>query len=1094
MNKPLRILLVEDSEDDALLMIRELKRGGYDPVFERVETAEAMRAALEQRPWDLVISDYLLPKFSGLAALSLVNESDLDLPFIIVSGNIGEDIAVNAMRAGAHDYLIKGNLTRLIPAVERELRDAETRRERRTVEDQLKLTRQRLFETLETIREGFFLLDRDWRFTYVNAEAAKLWRKGREELTNRSIWDFAPEAVGSSFDEQCHKAVREQVPVRFEAHSPVLDLWVEVRAYPTAGGLAVYFHDITERKQAGEKVGRLNRLYSVLSKANEAIIRSHDPVELYHQICRITVEEGFFKMAWIGIIEPSTRKVEPVARFGDDDGYLDGISIFADDGPEGKGPTGRAAAQGVPDICGDIEHDDRMLPWREKALQHGLHSSSAFPLRSGNAVIGAFTIYAGQPQFFSDEEIHLLSSLAADISFAIDSLNNDRKRREAEDALRLANAYNRSLIEANLDPLVTIGADGTITDANAAAESATGRGREELLGTDFSDYFTEPARARAGYLQVFREGSVRDYALEIRRNNGETTPVLYNSTLYRDDTGKVIGIVAAARDVTKLKEAELRNTVTNNLLELFTRSYSRKEYLDAAVEIIRSWCRCRGVGMRLTNRDGNIPYASCAGYDAAFIESENMISLDRDQCACSRVALGALDPLDASAMTQNGSLYYHDAVAFMNDLSEERKKQFRGVCQRAGYRSLAVIPIRYRDKVLGAIHLADMQEGRFPLPAVEFLERLAYIVGEAMYRFGVEEEQRRLASALESSADAVVITDTRGIIRYVNHAFENITGFRRDEVMHGSLHILDSGLQQEDFFQPLRLELARADVWRGLLVNRKKDGTLYYEDSTFSPVRNSGGEIINYVSIKRDVTEKMRLESIAESVNAMNNIGYVFSGVRHEIGNPINSAKMSLSVLQHKLDNASKETVRDYVERALGEIGRVEHLLKNLKNYNLYETPDLENLDLAAFFEKFFKLVTADFEGKGIAVRYSIQPGAKQVVADPRALQQALLNVMTNASDALADRSTPAITVAVQKKFGRILIQVSDNGSGMTEQQQQDLFKPFYTSKARGTGLGLVIVKKMLARMNGEIEITSLLNEGTTVDIHLPEGTNGAAS
>src|SRR5574341_1217348 len=124
MSKLLRILLVEDSEDDALLLLRELKRGGYEPRYERVETPDAMREALANREWDIVISDYVLPSFSGLAALEVLNESGLDLPFIIVSGNIGEDIAVGAMRAGAHDYIIKGNLARLVPAVERELRDA----------------------------------------------------------------------------------------------------------------------------------------------------------------------------------------------------------------------------------------------------------------------------------------------------------------------------------------------------------------------------------------------------------------------------------------------------------------------------------------------------------------------------------------------------------------------------------------------------------------------------------------------------------------------------------------------------------------------------------------------------------------------------------------------------------------------------------------------------------------------------------------------------------------------------------------------------------------------------------------------------------
>ncbi|MBI2496633.1 MAG: response regulator [Opitutae bacterium] len=133
MKTSLRALLVEDSEDDAMLVVRQLRDSGYTVTWERVETAGTMRAALDRRTWDIVICDYQLPSFDGLAALRLLHEAGLDLPVIIVSGTIGEDIAVGAMKAGAHDYLMKGQLARLAPAVERELREAASRRERRLV-------------------------------------------------------------------------------------------------------------------------------------------------------------------------------------------------------------------------------------------------------------------------------------------------------------------------------------------------------------------------------------------------------------------------------------------------------------------------------------------------------------------------------------------------------------------------------------------------------------------------------------------------------------------------------------------------------------------------------------------------------------------------------------------------------------------------------------------------------------------------------------------------------------------------------------------------------------------------------------------------
>jgi signal transduction histidine kinase len=134
---PLRALIVEDSERDATLLLRELRRGGYDLTFERVETPDAMHAALDNRIWDIVLSDYSMPRFSGPAALALVRGRNLDLPFIIISGTVGEETAVASLRAGAHDFLVKGSLARLLPAIEREMREAASRIEKKRIQEQL---------------------------------------------------------------------------------------------------------------------------------------------------------------------------------------------------------------------------------------------------------------------------------------------------------------------------------------------------------------------------------------------------------------------------------------------------------------------------------------------------------------------------------------------------------------------------------------------------------------------------------------------------------------------------------------------------------------------------------------------------------------------------------------------------------------------------------------------------------------------------------------------------------------------------------------------------------------------------------------------
>src|SRR5215212_3108532 len=177
MGVPLKVLLVEDSEDDALLLVRMLRRGGYDPTWERVDTAAAMEAALDGRSWDLIISDHGMPAFSSSAALGLLRRKGfVDLPFIIVSGQIGEDAAVAAMKAGAHDYLMKDNLARLNSAIERELREADVRRERRQAEEKYR-------SIFENAIEGIFQTTVDGRFLTANpAMARMLGYESPEEL------------------------------------------------------------------------------------------------------------------------------------------------------------------------------------------------------------------------------------------------------------------------------------------------------------------------------------------------------------------------------------------------------------------------------------------------------------------------------------------------------------------------------------------------------------------------------------------------------------------------------------------------------------------------------------------------------------------------------------------------------------------------------------------------------------------------------------------------------------------------------------------------------------------------------------------------
>ncbi len=187
MKKKLHLLQVEDNEDDALLIQNELQRGGYEPVAERVETAEAMKAALKNYKWDIVISDYALPLFNGLDALEILKESGLDLPFILVSGTIGEDIAIEAMKSGASDYLVKENLKRLAPAVSRELEEAENRRERKRAEEALKASEEYARNIIESSLDMIIAVDQNRKITQFNKAAQETFGYRPEEVIGQFV-------------------------------------------------------------------------------------------------------------------------------------------------------------------------------------------------------------------------------------------------------------------------------------------------------------------------------------------------------------------------------------------------------------------------------------------------------------------------------------------------------------------------------------------------------------------------------------------------------------------------------------------------------------------------------------------------------------------------------------------------------------------------------------------------------------------------------------------------------------------------------------------------------------------------------------------
>ena len=266
MKHALRILIVDDSPDDAALIIRQLQRE-FSPSYERVETPQEMQAALDKGGWHVVISDYVMPRFSGLSALQLLHERGVDLPFIMVSGQMGEDAAVEAMRAGAHDYLIKDRLSRLIPAIKRELNEAVVRRERRMAEEALSATEARFQSLVEQSLVGIFMLQDDI-FIYVNPKFSDIFGYQPEQLIeSRSLLDLVARDDQIRVITQFLRPLSEgSDSLHFFFHGrrsdgSAIDLEVSGTRTRINGNAAVIgtLLDITERKRAESELSKLWR-------------------------------------------------------------------------------------------------------------------------------------------------------------------------------------------------------------------------------------------------------------------------------------------------------------------------------------------------------------------------------------------------------------------------------------------------------------------------------------------------------------------------------------------------------------------------------------------------------------------------------------------------------------------------------------------------------------------------------------------------------------------------------------------------------------------------------------------------------------------
>ena len=364
-------------------------------------------------------------------------------------------------------------------------------------------------------------------------------------------------------------------------------------------------------------------------------------------------------------------------------------------------------------------------------------------------------------------------------------------------------------------------------------------------------------------------------------------------------------------------------------------------------------------------------------------------------------------------------------------------------------------------------------------------------------------ERERLLAAIDQVGESVMITNLDGTIAYVNPAFEAVSGFSRAEVVGQNPRLLKSGVQDREVYRALWQTISSGRTWQGRLVNRRKDGRLYTEDATISPVRDAAGVITSYVGVKRDVTHQLELEAQLRQAQRMESIGRLAGGVAHDFNNLLS---VILSYTGFALTRLPKGQALhdDLLEVQLaGE--RAAALTRQLLAFSRKQVLKPVVLELGQVLAEMDKLLRRTL-GEDIELVLAQAPALALVKADPGQLEQVLLNLAINARDAMPGGGRLTITTAnvdldaahVERHVGaqlgpHVMLAVSDTGVGMDEQTQSRIFEPFFTTKepGKGTGLGLSTVHGIVQQSGGSITVTSTPGQGSSFQIYLPRHGSG---
>lgn len=431
-----------------------------------------------------------------------------------------------------------------------------------------------------------------------------------------------------------------------------------------------------------------------------------------------------------------------------------------------------------------------------------------------------------------------------------------------------------------------------------------------------------------------------------------------------------------------------------------------------------------------------------------------------------------------------------------HDLDSERSDEdYRQLAQSALHSELPVFETKHRHKDGSSVELETSLKairiaGHPPL--------LLALGRDTTERHAAEAERILLMAAIEQAAETIVITDAAGRMQYVNPAFEQITGYSREEALGENPRILKSGVHGRRFYKDFWQTLLRGDAWNGHIINRRKDGTTYREDATVSPVCDASGQITNYVAVKRDMTQVAKLEEQLRQSQKMEAVGLLAGGVAHDFNNILQVINGYSALAEDYIDES--HAAHECIVEVLQAGQRAAKLVSQLLAFSRRQVLDLTPVDLGEVMQEVMKMMQRVI-GDHIQLIVDCAPTLDRVRADSGQIQQVLVNLCINARDAMPKGGT--ITIAAANRHiseqeseehawaepgDFVVLTISDTGIGMDPSTLKNIFEPFFTTKevGHGTGLGLSTAYGIVKQHGGAVNVLSVPGKGTDFEVYLP--------